>query len=172
VIDALPPGAYTVTLIDANGCGRAATYVVPFTTGTQETGLELALYLFPNPADEVIFIRSDQAGPARIIVYNALGQMIVQQQSTRLNTDMDCRTWPLDCIIYRCKWKERAGLLRSLSCNISAAWYLLKIKHEVRDHFFSVISRTLSLRQSTNTGGFVMLSLRNIWILALILRRY
>ena len=94
VIDALPPGTYTLTLIDANGCGRVAAYVVPFTTGTREIGHGPVLYLFPNPADQAIFIRSDQAGPARIIVYNALGQMIVQQQSARLNTDMDCRDWP------------------------------------------------------------------------------
>jgi hypothetical protein len=86
----LRPGNYSVTVTDHNGCTKTETFVVSFTVGTHELAGMPAISVFPNPADQVVHVRS--AGPAGaywIVLYNALGQKVAQMETADLNLDIN-----------------------------------------------------------------------------------
>jgi hypothetical protein len=91
----LKPGTYSVTLTDHNGCAKTATYSVPFTVGTIDAGAPPPISIFPNPADQVIHIRSEKlVNSISFNVCNALGQLVLQGQASASNLDINVKGWP------------------------------------------------------------------------------
>jgi hypothetical protein len=91
----LKPGSYSVTLTDHNGCTKSATYTVPFTVGTNELQDAPVIEIYPNPADQNVHIRAEQAaGQFQVVVFNSLGQRILQTDYTEPDLTLRLAQWP------------------------------------------------------------------------------
>jgi predicted outer membrane repeat protein len=91
----LMPGTYSVTLTDHNGCTKTASYLVPFTVGTYEAEAGLTISIYPNPADQVVHIRSkNDLGPCTVFVIDAIGRKIWEDQVSDLNVDLNVGMLP------------------------------------------------------------------------------
>ena len=108
LLENLAPGAYTYTLTDAQGCTKTATYVVPLVVGTGEASKTSDIALWPNPAQDQVFIRDlGQMDANQCGIYNALGQVFYQASSMQLDTSVDIRQWPAG--MYTCVVQGRSG---------------------------------------------------------------
>jgi hypothetical protein len=68
---------------------------VPFTVATNEADTQAVVSVFPNPADQVIHVRSERfTGSGWLCICNALGQKILQQQVSGLNLDINVKELP------------------------------------------------------------------------------
>lgn len=78
-IGGLAPGTYAVTITDANNCTiTAANLVVTLVDGISETGrAQLAVY--PNPANEQLYVQLPQLSNATLIVMNLDGREVLSQ---------------------------------------------------------------------------------------------
>lgn len=78
-IGGLAPGTYAVTITDANGCTiTAGNLVVTLVDGISENGLaQLAVY--PNPANEQLYVQLPQQSNAVIAVLNLDGREVLSQ---------------------------------------------------------------------------------------------
>jgi hypothetical protein len=72
------PGTYTVSITDARGCFYSAQYVVDFSIGTQEQSPQWQVQVFPNPASEQLFFRTDSPARMRLRLYDALGRAVTE----------------------------------------------------------------------------------------------
>jgi hypothetical protein len=108
LLENLAPGAYTYTLTDAQGCTKTATYVVPLVVGTAEADKQFAIALWPNPANDQVFIRDlGQLGTNQCSIYNALGQVFYQASSAQLDAAVDIQSWPAG--MYTCVVQGGSG---------------------------------------------------------------
>jgi ELWxxDGT repeat protein len=79
IIFDLPAGTYTVTVTDANGCMLTDSVVVELLTNTIERESAGALEVFPNPFEEVIYLKAKGQAVHSVEVinlHNAHGQVI------------------------------------------------------------------------------------------------
>ena len=108
LLENLAPGAYTYTLTDAQGCTQTATYVVPLVVGTEEADKQFAIALWPNPANDQVFIRDlGQLGANQCSIYNALAQVFYQASSAQLDTSVNIKDWPAG--MYTCVVQGGSG---------------------------------------------------------------
>ncbi|MDX2280803.1 MAG: T9SS type A sorting domain-containing protein, partial [Saprospiraceae bacterium] len=108
LLENLAPGAYTYTLTDAQGCTQTATYVVPLVVGTEEADKASAIALWPNPANDQVFIRDlGQMGTNQCSIYNALGQVFYQASSAQLDAAVNIQAWPAG--MYTCVVQGGSG---------------------------------------------------------------
>jgi hypothetical protein len=108
LLENLAPGAYTYILTDAQGCTKTATYVVPLVVGTGEANKTSNIALWPNPAQDQVFIRDlGQLGDNQCSIYNALGQVFYQVSSMQLDTSVNIRQWPVG--MYTCVVQGGSG---------------------------------------------------------------
>lgn len=77
----LPPGLYTVTVTDANGCTATAEVTVELMTGLREPSGLHSFQLLPNPTSGQIqaLIAFDRPEEAILSLYNAVGQRLQQR---------------------------------------------------------------------------------------------
>jgi hypothetical protein len=77
---------YTYT--DANSCVNTATatMVVDPCSGLNEHSVNMGLNVYPNPATNLIFIKTDLKQDAQLTVYNALGE-VVYKRSIKQNSN-------------------------------------------------------------------------------------
>ena len=72
--DNLPPGTYTLTLTDGNGCTDEVTVVLEIVNSTTIADSSV-ISLFPNPVNDMLFIEfSKNNPPSNLEIYNILGQ--------------------------------------------------------------------------------------------------
>jgi predicted outer membrane repeat protein len=108
LLENLAPGAYTYTLTDAQGCTKTATYMVPLVVGTEEADKQFSISLWPNPANDQVFIRDlGQLGTNQCSIYNALGQVFYQASSAQLDAAVDIQSWPAG--MYTCVVQGGSG---------------------------------------------------------------
>ena len=75
-------GAYTVRVTDANGCvGTSSAFVS--TLSEQENLLDF-IQIFPNPTDDILFVRHNAQIHMQIALFNALGQKVYMTEGTEL----------------------------------------------------------------------------------------
>lgn len=72
----LLPGVYTVIVTDASGCAASSTFVVANTTGVESyESLENSISVYPNPANDYLFISIEGFRIEKVEVYDVLGQI-------------------------------------------------------------------------------------------------
>ena len=96
-LDNLEAGTYTVVVSDANGCvlsDATTSFTVDFTTSTAAVQEDVQLSVFPNPAQQSIYI--DTQGQAGLITIFAInGQQMWQQSTNSYNPiRIDLLRWP------------------------------------------------------------------------------
>lgn len=80
-IQNLPPGTYTVTVSDKNGCTASQVYTLSAIINTKNVGLSNA-YLYPNPTDGLIYLQNiDNQNIATINIYNPQGILLQQNRA-------------------------------------------------------------------------------------------
>jgi hypothetical protein len=72
---------YTVTITDANNCSAVFTFSVDCVTGIANLTNNSGLSIYPNPNNGQFIIES--LYPVQYKIYNALGQMIEEAQTTK-----------------------------------------------------------------------------------------
>jgi len=72
---------YTVTITDANNCSAVYTFSVDCVTGIANLTNNSGLSIYPNPNNGQFIIESSY--PVQYKIYNALGQMIEESQTTK-----------------------------------------------------------------------------------------
>ena len=97
--DSLAPGLYSVTVSDANGCQKTASFEVPFSVGADgQLPMQERVRLFPNPAQaRATVLTDDRVEPFRLRVYDARGRLQLDAPSG--TSSFDVRNWPAG--IYR-----------------------------------------------------------------------
>ncbi len=76
-------GTYSVTVTDANGCIATDAFNADVTTGLDELMANPHFSVFPNPAENVLFIQSISTETvASVILYNVSGQMVLKEAAT------------------------------------------------------------------------------------------
>ena len=93
-LNGLAPGAYTLTLTDANDCSFTATYVAGVTSGTNEPQPVLAFAVQPNPTEgllDVLFSKPTVSS-SRLDLYDTAGRKWQEWQlpigAQRIRLDM------------------------------------------------------------------------------------
>jgi hypothetical protein len=91
-ISGLPPGSYTLSVTDANGCMSLSTYTIQNTSATSESGLFRELVLFPNPSTgQVTMEVRGLASPVALQVdaYDITGRPVLHQAATGTRLPLD-----------------------------------------------------------------------------------
>jgi hypothetical protein len=95
--DDLPPGNYSITVTDSNGCLATRDFVIEFVDQTGEIDGLQELSLFPNPAGDHLLIRFelDEVNTASMRIRNAAGQLIWEHNTVARTIDLapDISTW-------------------------------------------------------------------------------
>jgi hypothetical protein len=78
-------GTYTVTVTDGNNCHATDKVVVIVKLGLEENTSTGTISIYPNPANDKLFIRCMSNPLNRIELYNSVGQLILQ---TRVPSDI------------------------------------------------------------------------------------
>jgi len=90
-ISSLNPGAYLVTITDANGCTTSSTFNVGNTTGIETIQINSnEIKLYPNPSNDYALVEANGYRIDRIELINLLGQKIfvseVNDSTFKINT--------------------------------------------------------------------------------------
>ncbi len=86
-IDSLLPGDYTLTVTDAFGCQQVVTASVSITSTQELNPAAPELSLAPNPTSgqTTLNVRFPQPADARILVFNAMGQLIYERVEQKVS---------------------------------------------------------------------------------------
>ncbi|MFZ5554372.1 MAG: T9SS type A sorting domain-containing protein [Bacteroidota bacterium] len=93
----LPADIYTITITDANGCIVSQADTVSCATGIDEVNETSSFIVYPNPTDgSFTIILSDTFLSGEIVIFNSLGQQVVQTTiaDKNQNTIVDIGTYP------------------------------------------------------------------------------
>lgn len=84
----LAPGAYTVTVTDANGCSATQQFTVASTVGISDVALLEMFSIYPNPAQNVATVSLETANvlSGKIWVTDAQGRMVFSTAVTTAGT--------------------------------------------------------------------------------------
>jgi len=74
-------GVYLITITDDNGCSLATTFQITSTAGL-ETPVLSAWSLYPNPANETVWIDANDEEFTGLEIYNLQGQLVWKQSGT------------------------------------------------------------------------------------------
>ncbi len=77
-------GVYLVTITDHNGCSLATTFQINSTVGVETSSLN-AWNLYPNPANETVWIAANDQEVTRLEIYNLQGQLVWSQYDALQN---------------------------------------------------------------------------------------
>jgi hypothetical protein len=76
-ITGLNPGAYLLTITDANGCSSANTFIVGNLTGLEDLKINMSdVRVYPHPANDYVVIDASSHKIDKVEVINLLGQTI------------------------------------------------------------------------------------------------
>ncbi|MBK8706220.1 MAG: hypothetical protein IPN33_23405 [Saprospiraceae bacterium] len=76
-ISGLGPGSYSVVVTDANGCTSNTSVTVSTVVGIGEPALPVVVSIFPNPADEEVWIQIEGTPVgSHLRIYNSNGQLM------------------------------------------------------------------------------------------------
>ena len=75
-------GNYFVIVTDANGCDSDTSNVISLTPSAIHENEAATFTVYPNPTQGMVNINFSHTGEKRIEIYNALGELIIQTQTT------------------------------------------------------------------------------------------
>lgn len=91
------PGNYLVSLSGANGCGTdSISKNVEVTSGIMNIKAE-NIYIYPNPATKVIYLKTGNLQAPKINIYNSVGQNVFSFTSEKIikqNLTIQVSEWP------------------------------------------------------------------------------
>lgn len=81
----LCPGTYNAIVEDAAGCSYALSVIIDFSTDTEQSDVDRALHIFPNPTNGIIWLSGHTVESCELVfeVRNAVGQMLMQRRIVR-----------------------------------------------------------------------------------------
>ncbi len=89
IINDLGRGLYQFTCTDANGCQFTDNILLESTTSTSQLRPFEALNIYPNPADNLLYISMEgNHQDVQLRLINALGQIIYQEQTSLWNSNL------------------------------------------------------------------------------------
>ena len=102
-LNAPHPGTFYVTMIDSNGCPEQSAPVSALTTGIANITGDVAFIVYPNPATGscVVMLRNSTILTYPILVYNEVGQVIMQQLTSGNNTVVNLQEWASGVYFFR-----------------------------------------------------------------------
>ena len=78
-VTGLLPGAYTVVVTDGEGCATSSTFIVSNLSGVNNiTGEAGEVLIYPNPANDVMFVEANGESIEQCKVFSVLGQLVFQ----------------------------------------------------------------------------------------------
>jgi|JI8StandDraft_1071087.scaffolds.fasta_scaffold12165_3 ELWxxDGT repeat protein len=103
VVYGLLPGAYTVTITDAQGCSFNKTIVLSSVLQTQN-GQTFSCY--PNPAKDILYIETNEL--ESLSIQNTLGKTVAQFNLSGSNTlySIDLAPFPAATYLLQLQWKN------------------------------------------------------------------
>jgi hypothetical protein len=75
----LSPGAYLITVTDANNCSLATTFVVDVLSGVESLS-SVNLEVYPNPASDIINLSSSNDKIKHIKLFSITGQLLLEKR--------------------------------------------------------------------------------------------
>lgn len=75
------PGCYTVTVTDINGCSITGTNCISFANGVKSPSLVNAITIYPNPAQNSIFVQNSTLTPYTLKVFDNIGRLVYELHS-------------------------------------------------------------------------------------------
>jgi len=75
----LSPGAYLITVTDANNCSLATTFVVDVSSGVEYLE-DIRLEVYPNPSNEVIHISVENEKINQLKLFSITGQVLLDER--------------------------------------------------------------------------------------------
>jgi len=114
-LNGLLPGAYLVTIYDANGCITSATFIVNTTVGISNiNSVKDEIKLFPNPASNFINIETENFVADQIQIINLIGQVIYTE--TELKNKFTINTSEFDDGVYFIKFtKDNESIIKKIN---------------------------------------------------------
>lgn len=102
-LSGLNPGAYLITVTDANNCSLATTFVVDVSSGV-ESLTSASLEVYPNPSSEVIFLTANEDIIKQIKLFSITGQLLLDERLDHKEHSISVRsfaagTYYLDVIL-------------------------------------------------------------------------
>jgi len=76
-LSAVAPGTYEVTVTDTNSCVVAETFVVSYSNNVRDLSDDVQLKIYPNPANDVLFVQSGNSAIIKLEVVNVMGQTVL-----------------------------------------------------------------------------------------------
>jgi choice-of-anchor B domain-containing protein len=89
----IPPGCYTVSIKDADGCASTASTCVSFFTGLADSWNGIAPAVFPNPARDVLHIVYPEKSYGYIL-YSMSGTAVARRPEQAGDTDVSLTGFP------------------------------------------------------------------------------
>ena len=88
-ISGLTGGNYTLTITDANNCVRIITLIVQSFVSTEVVENEQGILLYPNPADESIYFKSEFTNYDNLTIFDATGRLYASYLNGSLSDKID-----------------------------------------------------------------------------------
>ncbi|HXH18376.1 MAG TPA: choice-of-anchor Q domain-containing protein, partial [Chitinophagales bacterium] len=108
-ITGLSAGGYSVTVTDLKGCDASAIFTVNVANGILEALGKVSLTLFPNPAQDFIFIQTEKKQISLIFFYNTDGKVVKKAECSGFTELIKLPVTELPKGIYRVLVKYENG---------------------------------------------------------------
>jgi plastocyanin len=114
-LSGLLPGAYLVTIYDANGCITSSTFIVNSTIGISNlNAVKDEIKLYPNPATSIINVETGNLIADKIEIINLIGQIIYTE--TDLKNKFTINAIDFDSGVYFIKiTKDNESIIKKIN---------------------------------------------------------
>jgi len=86
----LPPGNYDALITDINGCEEILTFEIGLQSSTENLPLENDFFLFPNPTEHTIAVKSKLDTPLKLEgIYNTNSQLVTKLEIEKQTNTID-----------------------------------------------------------------------------------
>lgn len=95
----LPPGEYSLTVTDTNGCPFTINFTIDNTTEVRQHPVA-RLWVFPNPARDAVYLTGCSSG-AELTLYDVYGQPVLHRLTDQCPTNIDVAHLPAGTYLLR-----------------------------------------------------------------------
>ncbi len=95
-------GTHTICMTDASNCVACKTFTTPLASGLFQNTLHFPIHIYPNPAQDAVFIESTQSNPiSKVEIFDLTGRKIsVSEALIRSEIKLQMDTRPLTPGLY------------------------------------------------------------------------